>query len=392
VTVDAGVLGASIGDNVVPDRARLLHPGPQRDEGRAPGHDLHQPLRGRPRSDHPGDQRDDLRRPLAGLDERRRRHRRGRDAPHPVDQLPRLEARGSAARRRVVQLRGRQRPQPRQPRDDARRCRRGRPARRGPFLLGCGRPHDLAGSAIRVLSSATCSTRSCREDHPVRGRQCLDHRLAVGRGDPRVTPGYRAGVRPARPAQPRQPRMAGVAPTISAASCRQGWTTQANIPAILAAFKGASDHCSTLFDRLRQDNGVLPSREASTTTPRRREIVYAVMGVWQAANPLVGIALAGYCRRARRLPSLRVHRPPPRLLVEGDRGRTECSPVPSPSSTPPSIGLERTSPSRVEAARMGQFSPPGKEGHRAYQSWRRKVDRNAGTSTGWRARRWSGRS
>jgi hypothetical protein len=31
---------------------------------------------------------------------------------------------------------------------------------------------------------------------------------------------------------------------------------------------------------------------------------------------------------------------------------------------------------------MAAIFASGKEGHRAYQSWRRKVDRNAGTSVG----------
>jgi hypothetical protein len=44
--------------------------------------------------------------------------------------------------------------------------------------------------------------------------------------------------------------------------------------------------------------------------------------------------------------------------------------------------LEGEFAERVEASRMAAIFASGKEGHRAYQSWRRKVDRNAGTSVG----------
>jgi hypothetical protein len=65
-----------------------------------------------------------------------------------------------------------------------------------------------------------------------------------------------------------------------------------DIPAILVTLKGASE---ALLDALvaYDKSGVLPSRDVLDDTATPSEILYAVMGVWQAANPLVGIALAG---------------------------------------------------------------------------------------------------
>ncbi len=65
-----------------------------------------------------------------------------------------------------------------------------------------------------------------------------------------------------------------------------------DLPAIMSALQGASEE---LLDVLiaYDAHGILPAREVLDETATPREILLGVLGVWQAANPLVGIALAG---------------------------------------------------------------------------------------------------
>jgi hypothetical protein len=93
---------------------------------------------------------------------------------------------------------------------------------------------------------------------------------------------------------------------------------QDNVTAILAALTSASDQVLDLlmsYDR----TGVL-SREWVDENATPREIVYAVMGVWQAANPLVGIALSGVIPTTS-MPSAPTSSSSPTTATRGRRSR-----------------------------------------------------------------------
>jgi hypothetical protein len=94
---------------------------------------------------------------------------------------------------------------------------------------------------------------------------------------------------------------------------------QDNVSAILAALTAASDQVLELlmsYDR----TSVLPSREWVDENATPREIVYAVMGVWQAANPLVGIALSGVIPTSS-TPSVPTSSSSPTTATRGRRSR-----------------------------------------------------------------------
>jgi hypothetical protein len=93
---------------------------------------------------------------------------------------------------------------------------------------------------------------------------------------------------------------------------------QDNVSAILAALTAASDQVLDLlmsYDR----TGVL-AREWVDENATPREIVYAVMGVWQAANPLVGIALSGVIPTTS-IPSAPTSSSSPTTATRGRRSR-----------------------------------------------------------------------
>jgi hypothetical protein len=93
---------------------------------------------------------------------------------------------------------------------------------------------------------------------------------------------------------------------------------QDNVTAILAALTSASDQVLDLlmsYDR----TGVL-AREWVDENATPREIVYAVMGVWQAANPLVGIALSGAIPTTS-IPSVPTSSSSPTTATRGRRSR-----------------------------------------------------------------------
>lgn len=65
-----------------------------------------------------------------------------------------------------------------------------------------------------------------------------------------------------------------------------------DVPTLLAALTAQQDALLDLLISYDQ-SGVLPSRDVLDETATDADILRAVMEVWRAANPLVGIALAG---------------------------------------------------------------------------------------------------